>query len=591
MALSGAAAEQGKAFDWQIAKRLFSYLKPYRRNIFRAVAAMLVSVAATVAGPPMIGYAVDEGIQAHNYSLTFAFAVAYLVIEATGFLGFRFQLWNMAIVGQSVIRVLRDDLFSHIQKLALSFFPTYENGRIIARVIGDVNVLREAINFSVVGVFRDSFIVTGILISMLVIDWRLTIIAVLVVSALGLLANTWRIYARRAYIRVRETVADVNAELAENFSGVRVVQAYARERYNHQRFVEHINKINLDANLHATKVTSFFFPSIDLVGGAATGALIYFGGILVLNDQLSVFKLITFVLYIDQFFFPIRLLAQRYNVFQATIAAGDKIFWLLDQPVLIQDKETAYPIGEIKGHVRLEDVTLEYVVGQPVLHGINLDVPAGSTVALVGHTGAGKTSIVKLIARFYDVSSGRVTIDGHDVRDVTLNSLRSQIGMVLQQNFLFAGSIMDNIRYGQLNASDEEVIAAAQAVGAHDFIMELDQGYQSEIEEGGALLSVGQRQLIAFARALLADPRILILDEATSNIDTRTEKVIQTALGRLLKGRTSFVIAHRLSTVVNADLIVVMDHGRIKEQGTHEELLALRGIYYKLYSMAYGDGI
>ena len=330
-----------------------------------------------------------------------------------------------------------------------------------------------------------------------------------------------------------------------------------------------------------------FFPSIDLVGGVATGALIYVGGTLVLNDQLSVFKLITFVLYIEQFFFPIRMMAQRYNIFQATMAAGDKIFALLDQPIGVANKPDAFDLDRIAGHVQFENVSLAYVDDQPVLHNIDLDVPAGATVALVGHTGAGKTSIVKLITRFYDTTSGNILVDGHNIREVTLNSLRRQIGTVLQQTFLFSGSIMDNIRYGRLNATDDEVIAAARAIGAHDFIMQMSKGYQSQVEEGGVMLSVGQRQLLAFARALLADPRILILDEATSSIDTRSEQIIQTALQELLKGRTSFVIAHRLSTITASDLIVVMDHGEIKEQGTHEELLALRGIYYKLYTMTY----
>jgi ABC-type multidrug transport system fused ATPase/permease subunit len=320
----------------------------------------------------------------------------------------------------------------------------------------------------------------------------------------------------------------------------------------------------------------------------ATGTLIYVGGTLVLRQQFSIFTLLSFVLYIGQFFFPIRMLAQRYNVFQAVMAAGAKIFTLLDTPVDIEDAQGAVTLPRINGEVTFQDVDFAYDGDSDdgVLHGINLDVPAGHTVAFVGHTGAGKSTIIKLIMRFYDVKGGQLRIDGHEVGRVTQDSLRSQMGVVLQEPYLFSGSVMENIRYGRLDATDEEVIEAASAVGADDFIRQLEDGYQTEVREGGSLLSAGQKQLLSFARALLADPRILILDEATSNIDTQTEKVIQDALGRLLEGRTSFVIAHRLSTIVSSDLIVVMDHGEIVERGTHNELLAQGGVYSGLYTMA-----
>ncbi|MBZ0304696.1 MAG: ABC transporter ATP-binding protein/permease, partial [Anaerolineae bacterium] len=512
----------------------------------------------------------------------------YLVLQAVGFVGQRLQIYIMAVAGQGIIQKLRDELFSHIQRLPLAFFSTYETGRIIARIIGDVNVLREAISFAVIGVLRDFFIVIGMIIAMLLLDPGLTLIALTVMVILSLMANFWRIYARKAYVRVRETNADVNAELAENINGVRVVKAYSRESYNLNRFKSQINYSLLDANLEATRVASLFFPSIDLIGGMATGALIYIGGTMVLDHDISVGNLITFVLYVEQFFFPIRQIAQRYNTFQATMAAGEKIFWLMDRPIDIQDKPDAIPLPPIEGHVRFDEVSLSYSQDNyEALTQVMLDIPAGSMVALVGHTGAGKTSMVKLLSRFYDPTGGRVLVDGYDLRDVTLESLRSQMGVVLQQPFLFAGTIMENIRYGKLEASDEQVIEAARAVGAHEFITVLEQGYQTEIAEGGVSLSVGQRQLLSFARALLADPRILILDEATSSIDTRTEQVIQQALQRLLKGRTSFVIAHRLSTITSADLIVVMDHGKIIESGSHHELLRRKGAYYHLYSMTY----
>jgi ATP-binding cassette subfamily B protein/subfamily B ATP-binding cassette protein MsbA len=443
----------------------------------------------------------------------------------------------------------------------------------------------------------------------------LTLIALVVVAVVTIMANYWRIYARKAYNWQRETNSTNNAELSEAFNAIRVTQAYARQAYNYRRFAEQINRAHLKSSLRATWVASLFFPGIELVGGVALGALIYIGGSLVLEQTISVATLLTFVLYIEQLFFPIRMLAQRYNIFQAVMAAGGKIFALMDTPLDIQDAPDAIELPPIRGHVRFEDVSFAYPplrvserhkrrgadgdrrdaadslsdqrTPPAVLRHVTLDVPAGSTVALVGHTGAGKTSIVKLLARFYEVSEGRITIDGYDIRKVTQESLRRQMGVVVQETHLFSGTVMDNIRYGRLDAPDEDVIEAAKAVGADAFISKLEHGYYTEVREGGALLSAGQKQLIAFARALLADPRILILDEATSNIDTQTERVIQEALRRLLKGRTSFVIAHRLSTIINADLIVVMDHGMVVEQGTHAELLAKGGLYRDLYTMAY----
>lgn len=587
MGLRGAANETGRAFDWDVTRRLGAYLKPHMRHILYAMAAMMLTVAANIMGPPLIGYAVDQGIQKNDMALVGLGVLGYLGVQGLGLLGFRIQIMEMAIAGQRVIQELRDQLFTKINTLSISFFSNYETGRLIARVISDVNVLREAITFAVVGTLRDLLILVGILISMAIINLPLTGVAVVVVLVLGVIANFWRIFARKAYVKVRETNATVNAELSEAFSGVRVTQAFARERFNYNRFTDNLNYELRESNFRATLIAALFFPSIELVGGVATGALVYLGGNLVLDERLTIFTLLTFVLYIDQFFFPIRMLAQRYNVFQAVMAAGDKIFKLLDTPIEIDDQDDAPDIPQIQGHVQFENVEFSYKEEEEVLKGISLDVSAGTTVALVGHTGAGKSTIIKLIMRFYDITSGSLKIDGYELSEISQQSLRRQMGVVLQETHLFSGTVMDNIRYGRLNATDEEVIEAATAVGAHDFIMNLENGYDTEVREGGALLSTGQRQLLAFARALLADPRILILDEATSSIDTQTEKVIQSALERLLKGRTSFVIAHRLSTIKNANLIVVMDHGKIIEQGTHQELLAQKGAYYNLYTMAY----
>jgi len=574
-------------FDRAVTLRLLSYLRPHRRSLSIAVLSMLLSVLANVTGPPIIGWAIDEGIRKQDLTVLFTGVFAFMFIQLLGFIGFRIQLSNMATIGQTIIKTLRAQLFEHMQYLSISFFAEVEVGRLIARVISDVNVVREAVTFAAVGSIREVLMLFGILLSMLLINVPLTAVAFAVMVALLLIANFWRIQARAAYLRVSDSNAKVYAELSEAFNGVRVTQAFAREQHNYRRFAGDINREAREAGLRAALIASLFFPTVEMIGGLATGSLIFVGGMLVLEDRITVGVLLTFILYIQQFFFPIRLLAQRYNLLQSVIASGYRIFRLLDAPVEIRDASDAQELPAIQGHIRFQNVSFQYNADGPrVLHGVNLDIAPGSRVAFVGHTGAGKTTMIKLIMRFHDVTQGALTIDGHDIKSVTQQSLRRQIAAVPQDTQLFSGTVMDNIRYGRLDASDEEVVAAAQAVGAHDFISELREGYASDIMEGGSLLSTGQRQLLAFARALLADPRVLILDEATSNIDTQTERQIQRALQRLLEGRTSFVIAHRLSTITAADVIVVMEQGEIIEMGSHQDLLDQRGVYHQLFTMA-----
>jgi ATP-binding cassette subfamily B multidrug efflux pump len=463
-------------------------------------------------------------------------------------------------------------------------------GRVITRVINDVVVLREFLTWSFLAVARDLFVLIGIIAAMLAMDLRLSLLTFAVMPFMIITTVALRKKARENYRRVRSAISWVNSVLAENINGVRVVQAFSRQAINYGYFKDTVNKNNLTTNLGAARIAAIYPSIIDFLGSLATALVIWLGGAAVLGAQVTPGVLVAFVLYISRFFDPIRDLSRRYDSFQSTMASSERIFGLMDTQVEVKDSPASIELPIIRGEVSFEDVYFNYSDDPAtVLANINIHVHPGETVALVGETGAGKSTLVKLISRFHDPVSGRIRIDGYDLREVTQQSLRRQMGIVLQDPFLFNGSVMENIRFGRLDASEAEVEAAARAVGAHDFIASLRDGYSTPVEEGGVMLSVGQRQLISFARALLADPRILILDEATSSVDTQTERIIQQALSTLLKGRTSFVIAHRLSTVVNADRIVVIQDGRIIEQGHPTELLAKRGAYYNLYRIGFEE--
>ena len=590
-----------KSYDPRVTKRLVGFVQPYWKPFAAAMGLMVVSTIAAIAGPYLVKIAIDSGLNAGSYAVLTQTVILYLIVAALQWLTVYLRVRIMARVGQSIIYDLRANLFNHLQQLSVSFYSRYSVGRVIVRVINDVSVLREFITWAILAVVRDLFALIGIVIAMISMDVRLSMLTFLVLPVMFFITTVFRKYARENYRQVRSAISWVNSVLAENINGVRVVQAFSRQEINYDYFSQVVNKNNLDTNIKAARIASAYPAAIDFLSTIATTLVVWAGGMIVINTSPDSPQAITegvfiaFLLYIGRFFDPIRDLSRRYDSFQSTMAAGERIIGLLDTPIEIQDEQDAIEMPSIRGEVRFEEVSFRYSDddsdknGQPVLDQIDLYIPAGQTVALVGETGAGKSTLVKLISRLHDPITGRILIDGYDLRTVSQNSLRRQMGIVLQDPFLFNGTVAENIRFGRLEASDAEVEAAARAVGAHEFIQQLERGYETSVEEGGMRLSVGQRQLISFARALLADPRILILDEATSSVDTQTERVIQAALMRLLQGRTAFVIAHRLSTVIHADRIVVIHDGRIVEQGTHNELLALGEHYHRLYNAGLED--
>lgn len=583
-----------KGYDPQITRRLIGYLRPYWKELAISVVLMIINSAAASVGPYLVGQAVDAGIEGNDLIALRNIVLLYLLVAILQWSAIYLRVNIMARVGQSIIYDLRQNLFDHLQKLSIGFYSHYSVGRVITRVVNDVSVLREFITWAMLAIARDFFTLIFIVVAMLLMNVQLALACFMVLPLMIAVTVIFRKQARENYRRVRAAISWVNSVLAENINGVRVIQAFSRQPVNFTYFRDEVNQNHLNTNLRAAKVASAFPASIDFLGSLAVSLVVVIGGVTVLglwtnfSEPITAGVLVAFILYMDRFFEPIRDLSQRYDSFQSTMAAGERIFALLDTAVEVQDLPDAIHCPEIAGAVRFEQVSFNYSDDPtPVLIDINLDVKPGETVALVGKTGAGKSTLVKLVSRFHDPTSGRVLVDGYDLRQVTQKSLRSQMGIVLQDPFLFSGSVAENIRFGRLDATDAEVQATAEAIGAHPFITSLRDGYDTQVEEGGVVLSVGQRQLISFARALLANPRILVLDEATSSVDTQTERLIQQALARLLKDRTAFVIAHRLSTVVNSDRIVVIQDGRIIEQGSHSKLLQNGGMYYQLYKTGF----
>jgi len=579
-----------KGYDPNVARGLLQFLKPYTWRMLFALLLMIIVTAAAVSGPYFVKLAIDDGIGKRDISALRNIVLIYLVVACIQLVTNFFRVRIMSRVGQHVLYDVRMAMFHHLQKLSLSFYNRYSVGRVITRVINDVGTLREFITWAVLAIVRNLLGIIGTLLAMFALNLELSLLTFAVLPLMVWATVAFRKAARQNYRKVRAAVSWTNSVLAENVNGVRVVQAFSRQEHNHLNFKDYVNRYYLETSLDAAKTASLFTPVVDVLGALATAVVVYVGGKYVLGESITPGVLVAFVLYIDRFFEPIRDLSRRFDTLQSTMAGGERILEMLNTPVEVQDAPDAREMESITGDVRFENVEFHYSDDPTlVLNQINLNADAGQTVALVGETGAGKTTIIKLLTRFHDPTAGCIRVDGVDLRTVTQQSLRRQMGMVLQDPFLFNGSVKENILFGRLGASDEDVISAAKAVGAHDFIMSLKNGYETSVEEGGATLSVGQRQLISFARALLANPRILILDEATSSVDTQTEQIIQRALATLLKGRTSFVIAHRLSTITSADKIVVIHDGKIIEQGSHTELLGNQGMYYGLYRTGFQE--
>lgn len=582
------------AFDGRILRRFWEFVSPYSRRLLLALAAVLAFALSQVAIPLILRAVVDSALAGETADAAMAAerlllvgVAAFFAVVSLNFVANLVQETLVARIAERLLVDLRRAMFAHLQRVSLSFMDKTEVGRLMSRLQGDVHALQEFLETSVFAI-GDLVLLVGITVVLLVLDWRLGLLTLSVMPVLVIVRLIWLPRARRAFLRARVTSSTLNGALAEGIHGVRTVQGMGREAVNLRLFEEKAAD-NLDAQLHGTRLAQLMVPIVDTLTGGAMGIVVVFGGMAVLDGALDLGVMVAFLFYVQRFFDPIRSLTMQYSVMQRAMASGQRIFEVLDVPIAVVDRPDALDPETIDGSVVFEDVTFGYVKGVPVLRNVSFEARPGETVALVGPTGSGKSSTMALAHRFYDVGGGRVLVGGHDVRDLTQASLGRHIAMVLQEPFLFTGTVLENIAYATPGATREAVEAAARAVGAHDFIMALPEGYDTPLEQQGGNLSVGQRQLISFARALVADASILILDEATANVDSYTERLIQQALVRLLEGRTALVIAHRLATIRHADRIVVLRDGQVIETGSHAELMQENGLYARLYRLNYAS--
>jgi ATP-binding cassette subfamily B protein len=578
-------------WSWRTTRKrlgvLWGLTRQYKTRTFYSAFSLLAATATALAPPLLAKYALDDALDGHTGTRLVVVVVVFVAAGLANWGMTYVETYMTGWVGERILADLRKQLFRHLQRLSLGFYERNRAGVLISRMTNDVEAIDQLVTDGITTLAQSSLMLGGTAVLLLVLDPRLALATLTVIPFMILATALFRSRSARAYASVRERLGLVTATLAEDISGMRMVQAFVRE----ERATENFSAVALsyrDSNMQTVVLNGLYFPFVSLLSTLALAVVLGYGGHLYFQGALTLGTLFAFMLYVNNFFDPVQQLSQLYNTFLSATAALDKIIDVLDESPEVVDHPGARSLAHIEGHVRFEQVRFAYGLrggetGEEVLHGIDLDVPAGTTVALVGHTGAGKSTIAKLLARFYEPTSGRLTIDGVDLNHVSQESLRRQLGIVPQEGFLFAGTVAENIAFGKPDALPDEIVHAAQTVGAHDFILRLENGYETQLGERGSRLSLGQRQLVAFARALLADPRILILDEATSSVDIGTERTIERALRTLLSDRTAFVIAHRLSTIRDADLIVVLEHGRVVEQGSHDELLARQGLYTSLY--------